>query len=240
MLDMRCPSCAAPMTAQTLDGHQGRTVDIDICGACQAFWFDHYESLQLTPGATLRLFGAIGEQAAARQHALSVVAKCPRCQAHLSPTHDRQRNVGFQYFRCPNRHGRLITFVDFLREKNFIRPLSAEQVAELRKNLHSVNCSNCGGPIDLAKGTACGHCGSPISMLDMRQAEMLIAQLQQADSGSRALDPALPMRLEQARREVEAAFAGFERQPQWFTDVSSTDLVTAGLGALARWLRSRG
>lgn len=227
------------MTAQTLDGHQGRTVEIDICAPCQAFWFDHYESLQLTPGATLRLFRAIGERAAARQHPLSVVAKCPRCRARLSPTHDMQRNVGFQYLRCPNRHGRLITFFDFLREKNFIRPLSAEQLADLRRNIQTVNCSNCGGPIDLTKGSACSHCRSPLSMLDLTQAESLIAQLQQAESGARAVDPALPMRLSQARREVEAAFAGFERQPGWFNQLSSTDLVTASLGAFARWLSSR-
>lgn len=236
---MLCPSCAAPMTTQTLDAHQGRTIEIDICGGCQAFWFDHYESLQLTPGATLRLFRAIGEQAAARRQPLSVVARCPRCQAHLAPTHDMQRNVGFQYLRCPNRHGRLITFFDFLREKNFIRPLSPEQLADLRKNIQTVNCSNCGGPVDLAKGSVCGHCRSPLSMLDMEQAGALIAQLQDADSGSRTIDPTLPMRLEQARREVDAAFGAFDRQPGWFDHVSSTDLVSAGLGAIARWLSSR-
>lgn len=227
------------MTAQMLDGHQGRTVDIDMCAPCQAFWFDHYESLQLTPGATLRLFRAIGEQAAARQHPLSMAAKCPRCHARLSPTHDRQRNVGFQYLRCPNRHGRLITFFDFLREKNFIRPLSAEQLAELRKNIQTVNCSNCGGPVNLATGSVCGHCGSPLSVLDLKQAESLIAQLQDAEGDAREVDPALPMRLQQARREVDAAFANFERQPGWFSQVSSTDLITASLGAFARWLSSR-
>lgn len=227
------------MTAQTLDGHQGRTVDIDICAPCQAFWFDHHESLQLTPGATLRLFRAIGEQAGARQHRPSVLAKCPRCHAHLSRTHDMQRNVGFQYLRCPNRHGRLITFFDFLREKNFIRPLSAAQLAELRKNIQTVNCSNCGAPVDLAKGSVCSHCSSPLSVLDLKQTESLIAHLQDAEAGAREVDPALPMRLKQARREVEAAFAEFERQPGWFSRASSTDLVTATLGAFARWLSSR-
>ena len=53
---------------------------------------------------------------------------------------------------------------DFLREKNFVRPLSADQLTALRQNVQSVNCSNCGAPIDLAKTSACGHCGSPLEV----------------------------------------------------------------------------
>jgi hypothetical protein len=39
-----------------------------------------------------------------------------------------------------------------------------------------------------------------------------------------------------ARREVETAFASFEREPSWFGEVSSAGVVGAGLLALARWL----
>lgn len=227
------------MTSQSLDRHLGRPVEIDVCGACQAFWFDQHESLQLTPRATIQLFRLIGEQAAARRQGLSAVTKCPRCHAHLTAAHDMQRNVAFQYRKCPHGHGRLITFFDFLREKNFIRPLSADQIEDLRRNIQFVNCANCGAPVDLGRGSTCGHCGSPLSMLDLKQAESLVTQLQQPDRTDRPIDPALPLRLEQARREVEAAFAGFDKQPGWFESVTSTDLVTAGLGALAQWLRNR-
>jgi hypothetical protein len=222
------------MTARTLDGQLGRAVDIDLCGPCQVFWFDQYENLQLTPRATLQLFRLIGEHAAAGRPPLPIAAKCPRCGSRLVPTHDMQRTVRFQYLRCPHDHGRLTAFFDFLREKDFIRPLSGEQIDALRRNVPTVNCSNCGGPIDLAHNSSCSHCGSPLSMLDVKQAERLIAQLQQADDGHRAIDPALPLRLEQARREVEAAFATFdhERSP-------GPDLVAAGLDMLARWLKSR-
>ena len=59
-------------------------------------------------------------------------------------------------------------------------------------------------------------------MLDLRQTQDLILQLQRADRTDRPVDPALPMRLEQARREVEAAFAAFEHEPSWFDSVSTT------------------
>ena len=105
-----------------------------------------------------------------------------------------QRTTRFEYLRCPNGHGRLTSFFNFLREKDFIRPLTPQQIAHLRENLQSVNCSNCGAPVDLSKGATCEHCRSPLSMLDMRQAETLVAQLQQADNREKqGVDPALPL-----------------------------------------------
>ena len=233
---MDCPNCRAPMTAQALHGHLGTPITIDLCLACQAFWFDGYESLKLTPGSVLRLFRTIGEQAA-RATPLADTSKCPRCQARLVPTHDMQRTTRFQYLRCPLKHGRLISFFNFLREKDFVRPLSAAQLEELRRNVQSVNCSNCGAPVDLATGSSCAHCGSALSMLDMTQAEALIDTLRDAERSSGAVDPSLPMRLARSRRDVHAAFENFDRGAHWFDDVSSTGLVGAGLSSIARWLR---
>ncbi len=233
---MNCPGCQAPMTPLTLEGRLGGSVAIDLCAGCQAIWFDQCESLQLSPGATLKLFRLIGEQAVARRGTLGDALDCPRCGKRLKPTHDKQRNTPFQYRRCEARHGRLITFYDFLREKDFIRPLSPAQLEELRRNVQTVNCSNCGAAIDLAHSSACPHCGSPLSMLDVKQTGELIAQLQKADQRGRAVDPALPLELLRARREVETAFASFERDASWFGDVSSAGVVGAGLMALARWL----
>jgi hypothetical protein len=234
---MTCPNCGAVMTAQTLDGHLGTLVTIDLCVPCQMFWFDTRESLKLAPGAVLKLFRIIGEQTLTARPPAARRPACPRCHVRLFLTHDRQRNTGFRYLRCPKDHGRLITFVEFLREKDFIRPLSAEQLEELRRNIQTVNCSNCGGPIDLTNSSSCGHCGSPLSMLDMRRAGALVAELSEADRPDRPIDPALPLRLAQARRDVEAAFASFEHGPGWLDDVSQGGLVGAGLSAIARWLK---
>ncbi len=127
--------------------------------------------------------------------------------------------------------------VDFLREKDFIRPLTPEQLAALRQHVQSVNCSNCGAPVDVVAGATCEHCGSPLSMLDLTQAEALIGQLRHADRSVMPIDPTLPLQLARARREVEAALRGTVRDDAWFEDVSSVGLVGAGLSALARWLK---
>ena len=62
MAPVECPHCAAQMQEATFDGHLGRHVSIDICHACQSFWFDTRESVALTPGSTLTLFRIIGEK----------------------------------------------------------------------------------------------------------------------------------------------------------------------------------
>jgi hypothetical protein len=226
------------MQEETFDGHLGRSVVIDICHTCQSFWFDVRESVSLTPGATLALFRVIGGRVTRPQHTNAELARCPRCRGRLRRTQDMQRSTRFEYLNCPNGHGRLISFFDFLREKDFIRPLTPQQLAELRQSVGSVNCANCGGPVDLAKGAACAHCGTPLSMLDMQQAAKLVSQLQKAeDRASQPVDPTLPIALLRARRETERAFEGTDDRELWLRDVVSTDLLGASLASVARWLK---
>ena len=227
------------MTTEPLDGHLGTSVTIDLCLPCQVFWFDAHESLKLSPGAVLKLFRLIGEQALTTRPPTTNEPLCPHCSMRLLLTHDQQRNTRFQYLRRPRDHGRLITFVDFLREKDFVRPLSAQQIDELRRSVQTLNCSNCGAPIDLMKSSGCAHCGTPLSMLDMKQAGALVAGLRAAEQPGRPIDPALPLQLERARREVDAAFASFEHGPGWFDAVSQGGLIGAGLSSLARWLKQQ-
>ena len=224
------------MQEHRLDGALARAVVIDLCEPCQSFWFDGRESLQLSPASTLALFRIIGERAARPGLRDADVAKCPRCSGRLRRTHDRQRATRFEYFKCPNDHGRLISFFDFLKEKNFIKPLTPAQIMELRQHVAMINCSNCGAAIDLASGSACPHCRSPLSMLDMTQAEHVVEQLRRADRSGRPVDPALPLALARARADTEAAFAGLSDQRAWFADITATGLVSAGLRALARLL----
>ncbi len=227
------------MAEETLEGHGAVPIVVDLCPRCQAFWFDARESVRLTPRSTLALFRIIGEHTALPHAPGTGAVKCPRCRARLRPTRDMQRNTRFSYLRCPNGHGRLTTFFEFLKEKDFVRPLTPAQVQDLRRNIRQVNCSNCGASVDLARGTACGHCGSALSMLDMEQAGRLVAQLQKADRTGQPVDPALPLELERARRETEAAFTGFDHDTTWFRDAASSGLVGAGLHAVARWLRAQ-
>lgn len=226
------------MEEQTFDAHLGRAVAIDICFPCQLFWFDARESISLTPGATLALFRLMGDRVASAGVTHADVARCPRCRARLRRTSDMQRATRFEYWRCPQDHGRLISFFNFLREKDFIRPLTPQQVAELRAHVQTVNCSNCGSAIDVTTGAACAHCGSALSMLDLPQAERLIAQLQKADAhGTGPIDPALPLELARARREVEAAFANDPPLSTLLRDAPAGDLFGASLLAMANWLK---
>lgn len=241
---MTCPRCGSAMAEETLDGHLGRPIVIDLCFACQVFWFDQRESLRLSPASTLRLFRVIGEQTDGGPPGEMGTTRCPRCTSPLRRTQDLQRSTRFEYWTCPNGHGRLTTFFNFLREKDYVRPLTGAQLEALRRNVQMLHCSNCGASIDLARASACGHCGSPVTMLDLGQAERLIARLQQADrSGVRPggadghVDPALAMRLSKARREVDAAFDALAHDTGWRSDVSRSGLVSAGLHALARWLK---
>jgi Zn-finger nucleic acid-binding protein len=226
------------MQEHGFEGPLARAVVIDLCAPCQSFWFDGHESLQLTPAATLSLFRLIGERAARPELRDADVAKCPRCHGRLRRTPDMQRATRFEYFRCPNGHGRLISFLEFLKEKDFIKPLTPAQLAELRQHVQTVHCANCGAPIDLARRSACPHCRSPLSMLDMAQAGRVVEQLRRADRVGQPIDPALPIELARARRDVDAAFGGVPDRAGWFADVSASGLVSAGLHALARLLKS--
>jgi hypothetical protein len=238
---MNCPNCSGAMDPMKLKGHQGKGVEIDMCWQCHAFWFDRFESLHLAPASTLQLMKLIGERGGSAPATLSAEMKCPRCARKLLPTQDMQRNTRFNYFRCSNSpgHGRLTRFVEFLREKDFIRPLSAQQVAELREHIQIVNCSHCGAAIDLASSSGCPHCGSPVSMLDMKQPEQMLAQLR-ALAQPREIDPALPLALLKAKREVNASFGGVDIDDDWWQNAASSGLVQACLGSLARLLTKAG
>jgi hypothetical protein len=226
------------MTAMKLDAHLSAPVEIDVCTACQAFWFDKYESLKLSPASTLQLMKLIGEHSAPAI-AFPETLNCPRCGESLRLTNDLQRSTRFTYWRCVREHGRFIRFFEFLREKNFIRQLSRREIDELRQNVQVLNCSNCGAPIDLAVASACAHCKSPVSILDMKQPQQLLEQLRRAAEPA-PVDPALPLELARARRSVEIALGPADSRAEWWTDVSATGLVQAGLSAVARWLRKSG
>jgi hypothetical protein len=233
---MNCPACTSSMAEHTLAGHMGTSVVIDVCLPCQSFWFDGRESLQLTPASTLKLFRIIGDEATTTRRALPSRTTCPRCSAVLTPVEDMQRMTKFRYRRCPKQHGRFITFFDFLREKNFVKPLSGEQLADLRAHLETVNCSNCGAPVDLGKTSVCAHCRSPLSMLDLKHAQSVMDGLRAADTDLSDVDPMLALDRIRARRQSEHAFAQIEQGDSWYRDASSAGTVGAGLIALGRWL----
>jgi len=237
-LSMKCPGCGTEMTPMTMEGRLGGQVAIDVCARCQAFWFDHFESLKLSPGSTLKLMKFIGEHSAPGKPSLPDTLHCPRCATTLGLAHDLQGNMPFTYWRCGSDDGHFINFLEFLKEKNFIHRLTPAQIQELRQNVQFVNCSNCGASINLESNSACPFCHSPISMLDMKQPQRMLDQLKQA-ADPKPLDPMLPMKLASAKLQLETSLADHDRGPEWWSDASSFGLVWAGLNVVARWLSDK-
>jgi len=230
---MKCPNCAKAMTDWTLDAQLGAHVTIDVCTACQAFWFAPHQSLRLSPGSTLKLMKFIGEHSSTVKPTFSDKLRCPRCVASLHLAHDMVRSMHFTYWTCAGGHGRFIGFFEFLKEKNFIRALSPQEIEQLKQNVQSVNCSSCGASIDLQTNSVCPFCHAAISMLDMQHQQKMLAQLQQA-AEPRPVDPGLPLKLALARTEASALFP--QEDNELWHDVRSSDLVQAGLKLVARWL----
>ena len=184
-----CPSCGLAMATMRLERKPYGDASIDSCAGCRALWFDGYESVQLTPGATLALLKAIHEAEREPVRALRDTLACPRCSGRLALTHDLSRATRFTYYRCARGHGRFTPFVQFLLEKSFVRPLPKPELERLRKAVGTVRCNGCGAAIDLAKDAACPYCRAPIAVLDPDALSQTVAALSAAETTRHSIDP---------------------------------------------------
>jgi len=208
------------------------SLDLDLCFACQSIWLDQYESSQLTPAATIDLFRQIHAHPTDSARPVSDTAECPICAGRLLHTHDVQRTNRFVYYRCPVRHGRLITFYHFLREKQFVRSLSGAEIMRLQATVKQVRCSSCGGPVNVEKDAACPYCQAPLSILDTEAVQRTLAELDAAG------------RQETRRPDVQAAtFEAMLRarriEEQWQAEqrmTSGIDLLRLTIGLFTEHL----
>lgn len=229
------------MVPQTYERTYGQPVTIDVCDACQGLWFDDLEMVQLSPGATLSLFRHIQEHATTARVPLAARLGCARCVRTLDLAHDMQRTTRFSYYRCADGHGRFTTFFQFLRAKNFVRSLTAKEIAELRQHIRQINCANCGAPVDIGADSVCGFCRTPVSMLDPEQMRKVALELQRADT-PRPIDPTLPLQLLTERLRAERTFDAAEVEDSILAvlrERGSGNLVEAGLRRLASLLTTR-
>lgn len=215
------------MTAQTVDAHGAlRPLEINACAACNLFWFDKSESVRLTPRAVLGLFEYVGRCGSAR-NALASNYGCPRCDAPLAAAHDLQRSTRFTYWRCPRDHGRLITFHQFLREKNFIRAPSPAELARLRATVRQIACSQCGAPVDLATDSACAHCGAPVALIDP---DSVAKALRELADGAPAATRAEPEAVRSAL--IDAQLSAIFEEERLRRTGRNDDLVAIGAAAI--------
>lgn len=224
------------MRSVELDRKPDGKVTIDLCGDCEAIWFDTFESTQLTPGATLELFRVIHATAPDTRLAMPAELPCPRCETLLAYTHDLQHATRFAYYRCRYSHGRFTPFFQFLREKSFVRPLDAAELARLKESVRTIRCESCGAPVDLERSTVCAYCQAPIMVLDPDAVQKALRELTSAEQQRITPDPdklgdsivaiaRLESEMERARRADRA-----ER---------GIDLVGIGLTALGAFLKWR-
>lgn len=229
------------MVPQTYERTYGQPVTIDICDACQGLWFDDLEMVQLSPGATLSLFRYIQEHATTTRVPLAARLGCARCVRTLDLAHDMQRTTRFWSYRCADGHGRFTTFFQFLRAKNFVRSLTAKEIAELRQHIRQINCANCGAPVDIGADTVCGFCRTPVSMLDPEQMRKVALELQRADT-PRPINPTFPLQLLTERLRAERAFDTGVVEDSILSVLGrhgGSNLVEAGLRSLAALLKTR-
>ena len=152
------------MAPKTLESSLGTPIHVGICAPCALLWFDRAHSSRLGTASVLELFKTLGVGAPKRE--LRAAFSCASCSAPLALTHDVQRTTHFSYWRCAADHSQLITYTQFLLEKNFVRPPSPEELARLREIVREIACSHCGAPIDLKTDSSCPYCHAAIALID--------------------------------------------------------------------------
>lgn len=176
---MKCPACKSEAQEQSFEGSKGARVQLDVCHTCHGLWFDPRENFQLSANGVLKLFREVHGQRD-QHHRLKEPLACPKCPTALARTNDLVRGNRFQYFRCVAGHGHFITFFQFLKEKGIVRGLSPKELTELKKHVQHLQCSDCGGPISLARDSACPTCSAPICILDPKALGSRLGELKQA------------------------------------------------------------
>jgi hypothetical protein len=163
------------MQEQEMDRNDHGKVRVYLCFACAGIWFDHLASVQLSPAAVISLFKEIHANKETPRQTLSNSMYCPHCNDALTLSQDLCKSGRFSYFRCLRGDGRFTPFLQFLREKQFIRNLTPLEIKQVSAKIKQVTCSECGAPIDLDGATQCQYCHSPISVLDPQAVEKALA-----------------------------------------------------------------
>jgi hypothetical protein len=214
------------MQPRTLARNTGGELQIDVCHPCHAIWFDRNESLQLAPGAVIDLFQDIHRHRDDARRPLAERPQCPHCRAVLALIRDVGKAGRFTYYRCPQDHGRLTPFSEFLREKQFVRSLSPAELARVRAELKTVRCSGCGAPIDLERESKCGFCRAPIAILDPDAVERAVRMWSEAEA--RRTRPTRE-KLAEALLDMQAVESKARRDAKrWSTDRAIDSAGTGG------------
>jgi hypothetical protein len=159
------------MRALDLSGHYQRRVEIDTCPHCCLVWFDDTESVRLAgPGIADFLREIHGAMQAGGEHAHAVslvrVQACPVCRSKLKPVANMTRFGRTTHLECPQGHGYYQTYILYLAEKGFVRPLAWADIRSLLAAGKEVFCASCGCPLPARPVDACPACRSAVGVID--------------------------------------------------------------------------
>ncbi len=159
------------MRALDLSGHYQRRVEIDTCPHCCLVWFDDTESVRLAgPGIADFLREIHGAMQAGGEHAHAVslarVQACPVCRSQLKPVANMTRFGRTTHLECPQGHGYYQTYILYLAEKGFVRPLAWADIRSLLAAGKEAFCASCGCPLPARPVDACPACRSAVGVID--------------------------------------------------------------------------
>ncbi|QPN29760.1 zf-TFIIB domain-containing protein [Diaphorobacter sp. JS3051] len=172
----RCPSCRQPADIRRFSASDGRTLELDLCFACQGMWFDPQENTRLAPAAVLELFALLHERGGDAHRPVSERLQCPRCNKALVKGYDVAQGGRYITYRCAARHGRFSTFGSFMVEKGFVRHLSKVEIEALAERVGTIGCTSCGAAVDIRHDHACPYCRSALSLLDPQAVDKALAR----------------------------------------------------------------
>ena len=152
-------------------GHYGKSVEIDTCDRCCLIWFDETESVRLAgPGVAdlVRVIHTAMSGGDIHPHAASLarVQTCPVCGAELKPVANTSRYGRTAQLQCPQRHGYYQTYMLYLAEKGFVRPLAWADIRQLTAAGKELFCAACGASMPARPHHACPYCQSAVGILD--------------------------------------------------------------------------
>lgn len=232
---LTCPVCRNAMQAVRLPRLPQGELTLDLCPACEAIWFDEFESAQIAPAGVLDLFHHLHAQRDPLRQAWPERLSCPRCAERMVHGLDRTKYGHFSYFRCPQKHGRLTTFAGFFMEKGFVRQLDGAEIEALARQVQTVRCSGCGAPVDIRRDHICTHCRAPIVVLDENALAKALQRLQQAAERQAHPDPLAQAEAILANERLNSQAARADRKSVLESDLG--DLLLAGIGRLWQLLR---
>ena len=178
------------MTALSLQGRDGRSVDLDMCPPCRSIWFDALESVRLAGlGWTVLLLRLAALPPTSPSPAPQAAMSCVRCLVPLMPLRNLNRYGRFAAQQCPSCLGQLQSHSMLLANRGLFRPLMGRERAALAEEKRRLECLHCGAGLDGA-AEHCGYCKSPALVIDMPR---LASALQEEESAGRASATATPL-----------------------------------------------